>query len=88
MYHNRLRPLEFVKLFRQAGAHIIWESRSLDHRSLEQLKDGFPIHERFQSFPNDELAVGAMQIMGTFPGQATEPLEADTPHPVEVKYRK
>jgi len=87
MYHNRLRPPEFVKLFQEAGVRIKWESRALDRRSLQELQRGFPVQQRFQSFPHDELAVGAMQIMGTFPASGVATSTADNSHPVEVKYR-
>lgn len=66
MYHNRLRPFEFVKLFQDAGVRINRQSRGIDERSLRALQAGFPIHERFRSLPQEELAVGAMQIMGAF----------------------
>lgn len=85
MYHNRLRPPEFVQLFQQAGVHILRELRGIDCRSLRELERDFPLYERFRHFQPEELAVGAMQIMGTF---STAGATADSKHTVERKFHQ
>jgi SAM-dependent methyltransferase len=84
MYHNRLRLSEFLDLFAQAGMSIKRESRTLDQRSLETLKGGFPLHPKFAAMPVDELAVTAMQVMGEFSGEDVL-RNGSAPHPVEWK---
>ena len=86
MYHNRLRPSEYVKLFEESGVSILLESRAVHHRSLEALAEGFPLHERFQPFPAEELAVGAMRIIGRISSNGTEAPALNSSHPVELKY--
>jgi SAM-dependent methyltransferase len=54
MYHNRMRVYEFVELFERLGLTILSIETQVDNRSMEQLRNGFPLEKRFQG--NSEIA--------------------------------
>lgn len=66
MFHNRLRASDFVRVFEDAGVHVLREERSIDEASKKALDDGFPVHGRFREIGNDELATTTISLMGRF----------------------
>ncbi|MEP6905473.1 MAG: methyltransferase domain-containing protein [Gemmatimonadales bacterium] len=66
MYHNRLRGVEYLKLFERAGVHILKSETAVDDRSLSALQRGFPVDSRFAGMTNEELAVRWVQLIGKF----------------------
>jgi len=63
MYHNRLRSVELLELFAEAGFTIIWSGEAIDPRSLRVLQSGFPVDRRFKRFSPEELAVTKVDIV-------------------------
>ena len=49
MYINRLRIDDFEELFREAGLEPLTIDRTVDRQSLDELKAGFKLDERFSS---------------------------------------
>ncbi len=82
MYHNRLRIHELLDLFAEAGVWIQRESRTLHERSLQAVKNGFPLDAQFRSIPAEELAVTSMRILGSFSAPRDDG-ETATAHTVE-----
>ena len=70
MYHNRLRASELVRIFQDAGVHILKEARSIDEESLAALDGGFPLDPRFANFSREDLATTTISLMGSFEGRA------------------
>ncbi|MBA2733597.1 MAG: class I SAM-dependent methyltransferase [Acidobacteria bacterium] len=66
MYHNRLRAFEYVQLFEGAGVRILRLSEAIDEPSLNVLRNGFELDERFQPIVVEKLAVTGLILMGTF----------------------
>lgn len=66
MYHNRLRAYEYIELFKCAGVKIIRERQAIDENSLQILKNGFRLHERFRGLEPEKLAASSITIMGSF----------------------
>jgi SAM-dependent methyltransferase len=66
MYHNRLRAVEYLQLFEQAGARLLRRTETLDEPSLSALRNGFPLHRQFQHIRPEELAVRSLNVLGTF----------------------
>ena len=71
MYHNRLRASELVRIFEDAGVHILKEARSIDKESLAALNGGFPLDSRFAHFSQDDLATTTISLMGSFEVRAS-----------------
>ena len=88
MYQNRLRASEFLRLFGEAGLRVKGESRTIDEASLQMLRNGFPVHDRFRSLPLEELATTAMQIMAEASEERANSAEglATGAHPVRWKH--
>lgn len=68
MYHNRLRASAVFKLFEEAGVQITRRAQTLDERSLEALKRGFPLDPQFVSAAPEELAITNVSVIGHFAG--------------------
>jgi SAM-dependent methyltransferase len=66
MYHNRLRALDYVRLFEESGVRILKEERSVDNRSKAALRSGFVVDARFNGLSDDDLATTTISIMGRF----------------------
>lgn len=66
MYHNRLRGLEHLELFKRAGVRILRQSRAIDEPSLKVLRNGFRLDSRFEHIGPEELAVESLNLLGTF----------------------
>jgi SAM-dependent methyltransferase len=72
MYHNRLRAIEYLRLFDEAGARLLRRTETLDEPSLRALQDGFPLHRQFQHIRPEELAVRSLNVLGTFSADSPE----------------
>ena len=66
MYHNRLRALEFEKLFDDHGVTVLSKEKRLDQRALTLLRNGFPVNTLFTRYPPEELAASALNVVGGF----------------------
>jgi len=66
MYHNRLRALEYEKLFDDQGVAVLNKETRLDERALELLRGNFPLDRRFSRYRAEELAMSALNIVGAF----------------------
>jgi len=66
MYHNRLRALEFEKLFDDHGVTVFSKEKRLDQRALILIRKGFPLHTLFTGHRPEELAVSALNVVGAF----------------------
>lgn len=64
MYHNRLRAYEYVDLFKRAGVRLVSRLETIDQRSLETLRKGFRLDERFCHIAHEQLAVRSIVLMG------------------------
>ena len=65
-YHNRLRALEFEKLFDDHGVTVLSKEKLLDERALKLLRKGFPLNTLFTGYRPEELAVSALNVVGAF----------------------
>ena len=65
-YHNRLRVVDFYKLFTECGVEVLEKIERIDERSLDELQGGFPIHEEFKNYSNQELATTFFAFTGKF----------------------
>jgi SAM-dependent methyltransferase len=72
MYHNRLRAVEYLRLFEEAGAHLLRRTETLDEPSLNALRNGFPLHSQFRHIRPEELAVRSLNVLGTFSADSPE----------------
>ncbi len=66
MYHNRLRGYQHISLFEEAGIRILRQSRTVDERSLDALRSGFQLDDRYRDVAPEELAVTNFVVMGAF----------------------
>ncbi|MEP7219861.1 MAG: methyltransferase domain-containing protein [Bacteroidota bacterium] len=48
MYHNRMRVDDCVGLFERAGMTVLDVAANIDQRSLDELRGGFPLDEKFR----------------------------------------
>lgn len=63
-YHNRLRSRDYRELFTAAGLEIEICRERMDQRSLDQIHSGrLKVHEDFQSYSPEELAVDYMWVV-------------------------
>jgi len=72
MYHNRLRAHEYMNLFELAGMRLLKHSVTIDQRSVEVLRNGFPLDVRYRHISPENLAIRSLNIMGTFSGVQQE----------------
>ncbi len=66
MYHNRLRAHEYLRLFHDVGFQPILLEQETDAASLQALKRGMKLDERFRGQPPEELSVVGMGVVGSF----------------------
>lgn len=65
-YHNRLREVEFLRLFHKCGAKICRLENRVDQRDIDVLK-GMRINKRFQGMSLEQLAIHLTEVMMSFP---------------------
>lgn len=68
MYHNRLRVDDFADLFKSIGLKILFMAPGLDEKALAELKQGFPLHERFRNKDARTIATGGAWIVASARG--------------------
>jgi SAM-dependent methyltransferase len=66
MFHNRLRAYEYMNLFELAGMRLLKHSVTIDQRSVEVLRNGFPLDVRYRHISPENLAIRSLNVMGTF----------------------
>ena len=54
-YHNRLRSRDFKRIFEESGHRLLQFDAYRDKRSLEELKAGFPLHEKYRGIELEAL---------------------------------
>ncbi len=62
-YCNRLRYLEYKKIFTNLGFRILKEDKSLCLESIESIKHGFQIHKDFESYSIEDLCVTSYDVL-------------------------
>lgn len=54
-YHNRLRLPDYRRIFAECGHEVLQLVTACDERSLQDLKAGFPVHEKFRGLSPEDL---------------------------------
>jgi SAM-dependent methyltransferase len=62
-YHNRLRVNEFLKMFEECGFEVVRYDETLDERSMNELKAGFPLDPEFQALPHEVVCCRNFRIL-------------------------
>ena len=55
-YQNRMRHIEYIRLFERAGFEVVADESLADQRALQDL-ERLKIHPDFQQYPPEELAI-------------------------------
>jgi len=55
-FHNRLRSIDFERLFQDSGFTRLESITTLDERAFGELEKGFPIHAQFREYDLRDLA--------------------------------
>lgn len=63
MYHNRMRAVQYKKMIQRLGLKTIHEEARLDQKSLDLLRNGFPLNGKFSGFDNRENAVNQFGVL-------------------------
>ena len=62
-YHNRLRCIDYVRLFEERGFHILHTYTAVDQRALEALQTGaIKVHPDFKQYSCEELAADIIDV--------------------------
>lgn len=64
-YHNRLREKQFLEIFKECGAKIVWVENETDPNDISVLKN-MKIDKSFQGMSYEELAIFRTELMITF----------------------
>jgi hypothetical protein len=64
-YHNRLRVNNFLQLFHDVGLQATQVKSIIDHRSLVELRQGFPLDPQFQQNDDTINATTSVQIVAS-----------------------
>jgi SAM-dependent methyltransferase len=68
-YHNRLRGVDYVRLFEKHGLTVTHTYQNVDPRALDELKSGRqPVHPDFAGYTAEELAVDVIGVYARNPG--------------------
>jgi SAM-dependent methyltransferase len=62
-YCNRLRIRDLLDLFREVGFEVMRHETRVDGASLEALRAGFQVHDRFRSYPPEELCTTELRVL-------------------------
>jgi SAM-dependent methyltransferase len=62
-YHNRLREDEYRSLFESVPQDILYWKAHIDERSLESLRQGFPLAPQFREKPVEVLSVALLDVI-------------------------
>lgn len=79
-YHNRLRIEDYKRIYAEAGHRILqWQER-VDSRSLQELQNGFPLHEQYRQQPFQMLSTTILHVLSApadnQPGEQSQMIEA------------
>ena len=66
-YHNRLRADDYRRIYSDAGHDVLAWKESRDQRSLDLLKNGFPLDPAYQGINPQELATCVIRILSKAP---------------------
>jgi SAM-dependent methyltransferase len=75
MYHNRLRAVDYITLFKSAGASILAIEKRVDERSLRALNEGLEVSEKFAGLAPEDLATTQLSILARFDQVVTASLD-------------
>lgn len=62
-YTNRLRANEYIEKFIAAGFEFVNSERIVDADSMQALRDGFRVNDRFKSFTHEDLCTTTFRIV-------------------------
>lgn len=62
-YHNRLREDEYRALFQRVPQDVLYWKSHVDERSLECLKNGFPLAPQYREKPLEVLSVAIVDVI-------------------------
>jgi SAM-dependent methyltransferase len=62
-YHNRLRSVDYMEIYKACGHEIVDCVRWTDERSLRELRSGFPLAPEFQAMPPEMLCTVGLRIV-------------------------
>ncbi len=62
-YHNRLRRDEYREIFEKSSQDIVYWDYLVDQRSLECLRNGFPLHDKYRGIPAEALSTVIVDVM-------------------------
>ena len=65
-YHNRLRERQFIDIFKEFGAKILWVEHEIDPSDIDCLKN-MKIDKSFHGMSYEELAVTYSELIVQFP---------------------
>jgi SAM-dependent methyltransferase len=75
-YHNRLREDEYRALFERVPHDILYWKPYIDQRSLECLKNGFPLAPQYRQKPVEVLSVAIVDVISR-PAEVREQMGED-----------
>jgi len=62
-YHNRLRRDEYREIFEKSAQDIVYWNDVVDQRSLECLRNGFPLAAQYRGLPAEALSTVIVDVM-------------------------
>jgi hypothetical protein len=62
-YHNRLRAVDYLRLFEEYGHRIIRSEIQYDEQSLREIAMGFPLDAKFRGYSGDSLSASVVLII-------------------------
>lgn len=65
-YHNRLREKQFLSIFNECGAQVVWLQNKIDPNDIDVLRT-MKINKAFRGMSHKELAVSHTQLILSFP---------------------
>ncbi len=70
-YHNRLRCVDYTRMFEELGFEILRTDIEVDEHALAALRDAeVRPHAAFAAYPPEELASALIDIFARYPGEA------------------
>jgi len=62
-YCNRLIASNYLNLFNEIGFDIIHMEKGIDENSMNKIKDGFKVNEKFNSYKLEDICTTSLKIM-------------------------
>ena len=69
-YHNRLREDDYRALFEKVSHEVLYWKPYIDQRSLDSLKNGFPLAAQFRGKPVEQLSIAILDVVSRPAGGA------------------